>query len=201
MMGLCIYGMVFQMHGLWFYAILAFSTVGVLVPFFYYNVFGNAKRGKKLFMGDSGSQCLGLILGFLAIRYAYYMPDLYFPLENTLLIAVSPILIPMLDVVRVMIVRAREGKSMFEADRKHIHHKLMDAGLANSISLIIILSTGLFFCVINYAMTPFLLTEVIVLIDISLWFLLNEYINYLVRKRQAVLNQMHDEHESEGIKY
>lgn len=43
--GLCVYGTLYQLHGLWFYAVLAFSTVGVLIPFFYYNVFGNAKKG------------------------------------------------------------------------------------------------------------------------------------------------------------
>ncbi|MDR2145284.1 MAG: undecaprenyl/decaprenyl-phosphate alpha-N-acetylglucosaminyl 1-phosphate transferase [Tannerella sp.] len=189
--GLCIYGTLFQLHGLWFYAVLASGTVGVLIPFFYYNVFGNARKGKKLFMGDSGSLSLGLILGFLAVRYACYTPEIYLPLENTLVIAVSPILIPMLDVVRVMIVRAKKRRHIFKPDRNHIHHKLMDMGLANSVSLMIMLGTGLSFCIINYAMIPFFRTEIVLLIDIALWLLLNKYLNYLVRKHHAEIKNVH----------
>ena len=45
-------------------ALLSFATLGVLVPFFYYNVFGQADHGRKIFMGDTGSLTLGYILVF-----------------------------------------------------------------------------------------------------------------------------------------
>ena len=52
--GLCsvaclFYGLTFFMLHQHVYAILAFATLGVLVPFFYYNVFGNAEHGRKIF--------------------------------------------------------------------------------------------------------------------------------------------------------
>ena len=62
------FGLLFIEKGLWMYSMLAFSTLGVLVPFFYYNVFGNAERARKIFMGDTGSLTLGYILSFLAIN-------------------------------------------------------------------------------------------------------------------------------------
>ncbi|MDR3266247.1 MAG: undecaprenyl/decaprenyl-phosphate alpha-N-acetylglucosaminyl 1-phosphate transferase, partial [Tannerella sp.] len=167
---LCIYGTLYFLHGLWFYAALAFGAVGVLVPFFYYNVFGNAKKGKKTFMGDSGSLSIGLILGFLSVRYLCYTPELFLPLNNAIVIAVSPILIPMLDTVRVMIVRLKKGKNIFEADRNHIHHKLMDIGFENSVSLMIMLFTCISYCVINYLMIHFFRTEIIFIIDVCAWF-------------------------------
>jgi UDP-N-acetylmuramyl pentapeptide phosphotransferase/UDP-N-acetylglucosamine-1-phosphate transferase len=179
---LCIYGTLYQLHGLWFYAILAFSTVGVLIPFFYYNVFGNTKKGKKTFMGDSGSLTVGLILGFLSIRYLCFTPELFLPLDNAIVIAVSPILLPMLDVVRVIIVRARNGKNIFIADRNHIHHKIMDMGLGNSVSLVIMFCTCVGFCVINYIMILFFRAEIIFIIDIMIWLLLNRYYNYILHK-------------------
>lgn len=40
---------------LWTYSMLAFATFGVLVPFFYYNVFGSAERARKIFMGDTAA--------------------------------------------------------------------------------------------------------------------------------------------------
>ena len=42
------------------YALLAVCTLGILMPFWCYNVFGNANRGHKLFMGDAGSLYAGL---------------------------------------------------------------------------------------------------------------------------------------------
>jgi UDP-N-acetylmuramyl pentapeptide phosphotransferase/UDP-N-acetylglucosamine-1-phosphate transferase len=180
---LCIYGALYQLHGLWFYAILAFSTVGVLMPFFYYNVFGNTKKGKKTFMGDSGSLTIGLILGFLSVRYLCFTPKLFLPLDNAIIIAASPILIPMLDVFRVIIIRAKNRKNIFKADRNHIHHKIMDIGWENSVSLMIMFCTCVGFCIINYVMILFLRAEIILITDICMWFILNRYYNYLLRKR------------------
>jgi UDP-N-acetylmuramyl pentapeptide phosphotransferase/UDP-N-acetylglucosamine-1-phosphate transferase len=180
---LCIYGFMYQLQGLWFYTLLAFSTVGVLIPFFYYNVFGDADKGKKIFMGDSGSLSLGFILGFLLIRYWNYSPELILPTGNTVIVAISPVMLPMLDVLRVMIIRIKNGKSIFKADRNHIHHKLTDIGLNNSISLAIILLTSIMFCIINLITSNFLRTEFILILDISLWFMLNLYFNSLIRQR------------------
>ena len=55
-------------NGSYFYALLALATLGILIPFWFYNVFGNAQRGHKLFMGDTGSLTIGYILSFLVIQ-------------------------------------------------------------------------------------------------------------------------------------
>ena len=54
--------------GLYSYALLCISALGVIMPFWYYNVFGNEMRGRKLFMGDSGSLSQGYIISFLMIH-------------------------------------------------------------------------------------------------------------------------------------
>ena len=64
---LMVLGFLFIEKGLWIYSMLAFSTLGVLIPFFYYNVFGSAEHARKIFMGDTGSLTLGGILGVVAI--------------------------------------------------------------------------------------------------------------------------------------
>lgn len=180
---LCVYGTLFMLHNLWFYAVLAFSTVGVLIPFFYYNVFGNVRKGRKLFMGDSGSLTLGLILGFLALRYAHYNPNEMMPQTNTLVIAVSPLLVPMLDVMRVILVRARKRKHLFEADRSHIHHKLMDMGLGKSTALVMLLCISSALCVINFVLINYLNSLLIFMVDIVLWSSVNMYFSHRVRQR------------------
>lgn len=50
------------------FALLCITALGVIIPFWFYNVFGNAMRGRKLFMGDSGSLSLGYIISFLMIH-------------------------------------------------------------------------------------------------------------------------------------
>lgn len=105
--GLCgvatlFYGMVFFLLQEYIYAVLSFATLGVLVPFFYYNVFGDANKQKKIFMGDTGSLTTGMVLCVLSLKILQYPPTSVpdrFP--DLLIFAYSPLFIPCLDVVRV----------------------------------------------------------------------------------------------------
>ena len=92
---------------------LAFSTLGVLIPFFYYNVFGQVEHGRKIFMGDTGSLTLGYILAFLCIRYAVYNPEVTPYSTSAILVAFSTLIVPMFDVIRVMLIRFRSNKGLF----------------------------------------------------------------------------------------
>ena len=70
--GLCCISltMLTYMHiyvGQYIYAFLALATLGILIPFWCYNVFGNAQKGHKLFMGDTGSLTIGGIIAVFAI--------------------------------------------------------------------------------------------------------------------------------------
>ncbi|MDR2680625.1 MAG: undecaprenyl/decaprenyl-phosphate alpha-N-acetylglucosaminyl 1-phosphate transferase [Tannerella sp.] len=183
---LCIYGTLFLLHGIWYYAALAFGTIGVLVPFFYYNVFGNVKKGRKLFMGDSGSLTLGFILGFLAIRYTCYKPDFIMSIGNALVVAVSPLLIPMLDVIRVVLIRIKKRKHLFMADRRHIHHKLQDMGMRKSSALILILSMSSVLCIMNIILMRYINCTYIFLTNILLWVFVNKYFSHIVEKRKRL---------------
>ncbi|MDE5646895.1 MAG: undecaprenyl/decaprenyl-phosphate alpha-N-acetylglucosaminyl 1-phosphate transferase [Muribaculaceae bacterium] len=64
--GLCgiaflFYGVVFYAIGEMIFSLIAFAALGTLAPFFYYNVFGEAKVGKKIFMGDTGALTTGTV--------------------------------------------------------------------------------------------------------------------------------------------
>ena len=69
----------------------------------------------SIFMGDSGSLTLGFVISMLAIKSLEYLPTI-----SILFIAA----IPILDTLVVMIRRKLNGRSMFSADRCHIHHIL-----------------------------------------------------------------------------
>ena len=75
MVALAVFGGLFVWNNWWVYALVAFVSIGVLIPFFSYNVFGNASRGRKIFMGDTGSLMLGYLLSLFTVRYCMYTGD------------------------------------------------------------------------------------------------------------------------------
>jgi len=182
---LCIYGALFFNQQQWLYSALAFSTVGVLIPFVYFNVFGNVIQRRKLFMGDAGSLTLGLILAFLAVRYARPFPGVTPEATPTLVIAFSPILLPMLDVARVILARIKQHKNIFEADRNHIHHKLQDMGLSKTAALIALIALNALMWGANLMMMHHIQCSYIFLIDIVFWIVLNLYFTRIRKRKLA----------------
>ena len=162
---------------------LAFSTLGVLLPFFYYNVFGNVDRCKKIFMGDTGSLTLGYILAFLAISYTNNNPERAPYSEGAIVIAFSTLIVPMFDVIRVILVRARNHKGLFNADRNHIHHKFLDMGFSPRRAMIYILTMTLSFSVINIILAPVLNNNILLLADIVVWIGLNLWFDWIRNRK------------------
>ncbi len=170
---LLMFGVLFAGKGLWLYSTLAFSMIGVLIPFFYYNVFGSAERARKIFMGDTGSLTLGYVLSFLAIRYSQNSPAVMPFTEGALVIAFSTLIVPAFDVIRVVLVRLRNGRSPFEPDRNHIHHKFLDMGFTPRRAMVTILLIACLFSASNILLTPYVNGTAMLIGDILVWTLLN----------------------------
>ena len=66
------------------YALMSFSALGIIVPFACYNIFGSQKKRHKLFMGDTGTLSLGLILSFLTLRVLQTGATSTYSIENKL---------------------------------------------------------------------------------------------------------------------
>ncbi len=88
----------------------------------------------RIFMGDSGSMLLGLMLAASAITLSSQV-DVNAAFSESLVPALLPLLlpfmvlaIPLLDFALAVLRRVRAGKSPFAPDKKHIHHKLMELG-------------------------------------------------------------------------
>jgi len=117
--------------GTWFiiaghiqYAIMAFALAGSLGGFFIFNVFGNKN---KLFMGDSGSLIIGLIVSVLVIKFNELNAEksLSYIIDSAPSVSFSVVLIPLVDTLRVMTIRISQKKSPFFPDKNHIHHRLL----------------------------------------------------------------------------
>ena len=117
-------------------AALALACVGFL-PF-------NLRRGKPaaVFMGDSGSQVIGLALGSLGLAATYKVAG------TTLATLVLPLLIlavPMLDTGLVTVLRLLEGRPVSQGGRDHTSHRLVYRGLSErrAVLLLTAIATGL----------------------------------------------------------
>lgn len=186
--GLCsiallIYGVAFFMLQQHIYAILSFTTLGVLVPFFYYNVFGNAERGRKIFMGDTGSLTIGMMLCFLSLQMMQFSDIGGDNVPNPMVLAFSPLLIPCLDVVRVYLHRVREGKNPFLPDRNHIHHKLLAIGLGQRMAMVTIVSISLLFTLCNILLSKYVGLTWLLIGDMILWTVANIWLRNKINRK------------------
>lgn len=185
MVALMVFGVLFIHYRLWSYSLLAFATVGVLIPFFTYNVFGSAERGRKIFMGDTGSLTLGFLLSFLVIRYSMYDPSLRTtPLSSPVLISFSVLMVPCLDVVRVVMRRARNHKPLFLPDKSHIHHKFLAMGFTPRRALVTIQIMSVCFCAFTMIAIRYINNTLVFVIDVVVWTLLHLWFDYVIAKKQ-----------------
>lgn len=184
MVALVVFGVIFVHFQSWLYALLAFVSVGVIIPFFSYNVFGNADRGRKIFMGDTGSLTLGYILSFFVIRFCMHEPNSMMQVQGSpVLIAFSVLMVPCLDVVRVVLRRARNRKPLFLPDKTHIHHKFLAMGFSPRRTLITIQIMSACFCAFTMGALDFMNNTVIFIIDIATWTLLNVWFDKIINKK------------------
>lgn len=188
--GLCsiaclFYGVIFFVFEKYVYSMLAFATLGVLVPFFYYNVFGKVEHHKKIFMGDTGSLTIGMMLCFLSIRLVQCGAEEGGKVLNPMILAFSPLIIPCFDVVRVYLHRVRNGKNPFLPDKNHIHHKLIAIGMKQRTVMILIIAVSLLFTLGNILLSKYIEINLLLVIDIAIWTLVNIGLSRRIKKLQS----------------
>ena len=192
-----IYGTAFLMIGKPIFAMLSFACLGVLIQFFYYNVFGSAERKKKIFMGDTGSLTIGLLLAFLGLALLQWSPD-KFPTfrTNPMILAVSPLIIPCFDVVRVFLHRVRRHGNPFLPDKTHIHHKMLAIGLNQRLAMVLIVVASITFSIANILLSRYIEVNLLLILDILLWTLANLWLTRHIRSRERRLGVKLMDHEN-----
>ena len=101
---------------------LALLLIISLLPLYYFNF----KKKDKVFLGDGGS----LILGTIISIYVFYVLGSDFEFKsglaiNKALFTVLILLYPLVDLLRVFIIRIKSGNSPFQPDQNHIHHIIL----------------------------------------------------------------------------
>jgi UDP-GlcNAc:undecaprenyl-phosphate/decaprenyl-phosphate GlcNAc-1-phosphate transferase len=116
-------------------ALLAGACLGFLPHNFY---------PARIFMGDTGSMLLGLLLAYVPISSiasldpASLRPSINrFPEVLPLLLPATILVIPYADLLLAVVRRTRAGLSPLAPDRKHLHHRLLDIGHSHRSSVLI----------------------------------------------------------------
>ncbi len=187
--GLCcialsVLSVIFFLRWQYVYALLAICTLGILMPFWCYNVFGNANRGHKLFMGDAGSLTLGYVISFLIIHMSVtneVSPTLSNPY---MVIAFSTVLVPLLDVIRVVLHRLREHKNPFLPDKNHFHHKLLRTGMRVRMVMVCIIAISAFFILLNSSLAWRVDITYLFFLNLFCWSILHVGLNGLIKRNR-----------------
>ncbi len=144
------YGLVFFNMNLFALSGISFALMGALIGFLYYNMF---KRPAAIFMGDTGSYLIGLLLAILTIEFIEqnnisHHPDVWFVAAPAMCLAV--LIIPVFDTLRVFTLRILSKRSPFSADRNHLHHRLIDLPIRQIPATLILTIINILFIYIVY---------------------------------------------------
>ncbi len=102
----------------------------------------------SIFMGDCGSMFLGFILATTSLQTSHKSST-----AVAMLVPIVALGLPITDTLLAMIRRFLRGRSMFSADREHIHHRLLALGYTHRRAVLMLYGLCVFLCAVALAMT------------------------------------------------
>lgn len=96
-------------------------------------------------MGDTGTMIVGFLLAYLCVSFISVNQNTSIPgnLGNSAVLGIAFVFYPLMDTLRIFVVRALQGRSPFSADKNHIHHRLLHLGLNHEQSTLFIILCSL----------------------------------------------------------
>ena len=162
-------------------AIIAFTLMGALLGFLKYNF-----HPAKIFMGDTGSLVVGIILSVLAInsiRYGLVTDTIKLPNKGPLL-AIVILAIPLFDSLRVFVARIIKGRHPLSPGRGHIHHALLNLGFKHRYTSLILYTFSIILILASYFLLELNINmSILVLAGISFIIL---YIPFYMLKAKSI---------------
>ena len=130
----------FEMVSFYEWSLLGGAVMGVLLV-----LFVNNHKEHKMYLGDGGALALGFILGAFVLFILSQAEPVFDRVDYVLhgpVFMLTLFWYPLLDLLRVFVLRLVSGGSPLKADRRHFHHLLVDRGFSHLLaSTIIILMT------------------------------------------------------------
>lgn len=153
--------------GTWFffvsnypYAILCFALAGGILAFLFQNW-----EPSRIFMGDTGSLVIGTLLSVFTIQFIndnHILSNNHeLKFKSSIGTAICVMVIPLIDIFRIVIIRLYKNISPFSADKRHIHHALVRLNLSHRQAVYILALVHVFFISLAFFMR-----------SVSQWYLL-----------------------------
>ena len=173
------YTMLFIAQGERTSAILCLVMIAILLAFLRMNLLKQSVKRTKMFMGDTGSMTLGFMLATVVLM----LPTSLDGGEHrvSLMPALAPLMIPLMDLVWVFTARIMAGHNPFLADKTHVHHRVMATGLSQRQTLVVLLVLSLIYVGLNAYLSD-LAPYLVLIIDLMLWGIFNGIL--YIRKRK-----------------
>ncbi len=153
---------------------LASMLIGITSGFLVFNF-----PPAKIFMGDTGSMFLGFMMAVLGI-----IGNRKSAVAITLLVPIVLLLIPIIDTGMAILRRLKQRKNIFQADKEHIHHRLLALGIGYKKVLLIIYMINIYLGLIAL-LSLFFRKEYIFILFIVLFlgiFILLEILRFVEKK-------------------
>jgi UDP-N-acetylmuramyl pentapeptide phosphotransferase/UDP-N-acetylglucosamine-1-phosphate transferase len=143
-----LFGVFFLVNNQSAYGTLGFTMGGALLAFLIYNF-----PPARIFMGDSGSTLIGLVAAIMSIRFLETASSVVvYPIETPAAMAFGFLLIPLMDVLRVFVIRLVNKRSPIAPDRNHLHHLLQTKGFSHTGVTVSLLLCSLFIASISFVL-------------------------------------------------
>ncbi len=129
------FAIIFYLDNKYFFCFCSVGLAGSCLAFLLYN-----KPPANIFMGDSGSLFIGIIIATFALisNYTENGSNNIWNDNQRILLSISSFTIPLLDMTRLFFERIKNGKHPFSGDNNHIHHLLQKIELSKNQNLTII---------------------------------------------------------------
>jgi UDP-GlcNAc:undecaprenyl-phosphate GlcNAc-1-phosphate transferase len=162
-------------------AAVSLAMAGSILGFLRFNL-----TPAKIFMGDTGSLLIGLISAVMALKFIEVnmhtvtkLPQLY----EAPALAVAILIGPIFDTIRVFVIRILNGVSPFDADRNHIHHRMLRLGFNHLQTTLILTSANIITILMVFLLRDYSNSILIVLI-LVMTLAFNWAITFFIRSKE-----------------
>lgn len=137
----------------YFMLLISLTLIGANLGFLRFNL----SKKNRLFMGDSGSLFIGFLLAYQAITFLTSQNTIVDPLEvsNAPILVIAILAYPIIDTLRVFIIRILNNRNPFLADTNHIHHRLLGLGFSHRSATIMIATFNLIIVGVAFLISNF----------------------------------------------
>ena len=182
-----IFGIHFASQGLITEACVALSLLGATLGLLWFNY-----APAKIYMGDTGSMLIGFSVFILSLLFIRSTGKIFLPEMGNISagkIAIETVMailfLPVFDALRVFALRLSKGISPLQADRRHLHYYLLDAGLSHAATAWLLVGVNIITIVVAFGCIAAKMPVVVFFLCIALPSVIASVVASRLRKAKA----------------